>query len=100
VCAAVGDLGLAQSLQAEERAGPRDKPLPRRSAVAAHLRDLIGDVLELARAGRRDRPGRRDLNLDSIIAGSLSAIDARAQASVGPAVAGSQRRASARTPPC
>jgi two-component system cell cycle sensor histidine kinase PleC len=50
-------------------------------AIAAHLRDLIGDVLELARIEAGEVAlVEEDLNLDSVIAASLSAIDARAQA--------------------
>jgi two-component system cell cycle sensor histidine kinase PleC len=49
--------------------------------VAAHLRDLIGDVLELARIEAGEVAlVEEDLNLDSVIGASLSAIDARAQA--------------------
>jgi two-component system, cell cycle sensor histidine kinase PleC len=49
--------------------------------IASHLRDLIGDVLELARieAGEVTLV-EEDLNLDSVIADSLDAIEARAQA--------------------
>jgi two-component system cell cycle sensor histidine kinase PleC len=50
-------------------------------AIAAHLRDLIGDVLELARIEAGEVAlVEEDLNLDSVIAGCLDAIDARAQA--------------------
>jgi two-component system, cell cycle sensor histidine kinase PleC len=50
-------------------------------AVAAHLRDLIGDVLELARIEAGDAAlVEEDCNLDSVIAASLGAIDARVQA--------------------
>jgi signal transduction histidine kinase len=76
-------VGLAQSLQAEEPAGsPRGQAAAAEiGAVAAHLRDLIGDVLELARIGAGESAlVEEDLNLDSIIADSLNAIDARAQA--------------------
>ena len=49
--------------------------------VAAHLRDLIGDVLELARIEAGEVAlVEEDLNLDSVIGASMSAIDARAQA--------------------
>jgi two-component system, cell cycle sensor histidine kinase PleC len=49
--------------------------------AAAHLRDLVGDVLELARIEAGDAAlVEEDFNLDSVIAASLSAIDARAQA--------------------
>jgi two-component system cell cycle sensor histidine kinase PleC len=49
--------------------------------VAAHLRDLIGDVLELARIEAGEVAlVEEDLNLDSVIGASLNAIDARAQA--------------------
>jgi signal transduction histidine kinase len=49
--------------------------------AAAHLRDLIGDVLELARIEAGEIAlVEEDLNLDSVIGASLSAIDARAQA--------------------
>jgi signal transduction histidine kinase len=49
--------------------------------IAAHLRDLIGDVLELARIEAGEVAlVEEDLNLDSVIADSLDAIDARAQA--------------------
>jgi two-component system cell cycle sensor histidine kinase PleC len=49
--------------------------------IAAHLRDLIGDVLELARIEAGEVAlVEEDLNLDSVIAASLGAIDARAQA--------------------
>jgi len=76
-------MGLAQSLQAEEQAGsPRGQAAAAEiGSVAAHLRDLIGDVLELARIGAGEATlVEEDLNLDSIIADSLGAIDARAQA--------------------
>jgi two-component system cell cycle sensor histidine kinase PleC len=76
-------LNLAQSLQAEEPGGsPRDQAVAAEiGAVAAHLRDLIGDVLELSRIGAGEAAlVEEDLNLDSIIADSLNAIDARAQA--------------------
>jgi two-component system cell cycle sensor histidine kinase PleC len=76
-------MGLAQSLQAEEQAGsPRGQAAAAEiGSVAAHLRDLIGDVLELARIGAGETTlVEEDLNLDSIIADSLGAIDARAQA--------------------
>jgi signal transduction histidine kinase len=50
-------------------------------AVAAHLRDLIGDVLELAQIESGESAlVPEDLNLDSVIAASLDAIDARMQA--------------------
>jgi signal transduction histidine kinase len=73
---------LAQSLQAEETSGlPRGQAASEIGSVAAHLRDLIGDVLELARIGAGEAAlVEEDLNLDSIIADSLNAIDARAQA--------------------
>src|SRR5262245_49079654 len=73
---------LAQSLQAEETSGvPRGQAATEIGSVAAHLRDLIGDVLELARIGSGETAlVEEDLNLDSIIADSLNAIDARAQA--------------------
>jgi len=73
---------LAQSLQAEEISGlPRGQAASEIGSVAAHLRDLIGDVLELARIGAGEAAlVEEDLNLDSIIADSLNAIDARAQA--------------------
>ena len=73
-------MGLAQSLQAEEQAGsPRGQAAAAEiGSVAAHLRDLIGDVLELARIGAGETTlVEEDLNLDSIIADSLGAIDAR-----------------------
>jgi two-component system cell cycle sensor histidine kinase PleC len=75
-------VGLAQSLQAEETTGlARGQAASEIGAVAAHLRDLIGDVLELARIGSGETAlVEEDLNLDAIIADSLNAIDARAQA--------------------
>jgi two-component system cell cycle sensor histidine kinase PleC len=49
--------------------------------IASHLRDLIGDVLELARIEAGEVAlVEEDLNLDSVIAARLGAIDARAQA--------------------
>lgn len=76
-------IGLAESLQAEQSAAsPRGQTAAAEiGAVAQHLRDLIGDVLELARIGAGETAlVEEDLNLDSIIADSLNAIDARAQA--------------------
>jgi len=76
-------IGLAQSLQAEEppQATQGRAAAAEIGAVAAHLRDLIGDVLELARIGAGETAlVEEDLNLDSIIAASLNAIDARVQA--------------------
>lgn len=50
-------------------------------AVAAHLRDVIADVLELARIEAGESAlVEEELNLDSVIAASLNAIDSRAQA--------------------
>src|SRR5215470_5046628 len=50
-------------------------------AVAAHLRDLIGDVLELAQIEAGESAlVPEDLNLDSVIAASLDANDVRMQA--------------------
>jgi len=49
--------------------------------IAAHVRDLIGDILELARIEAGEAAlVEEDLNLDSVIADSLDAIEARAQA--------------------
>jgi len=77
-------VGLAQTLQAEQAAaspGGQTAAAAEIGSVAAHLRDLIGDVLELARIGAGETAlVEEDLNLDSIIADSLNAIDARAQA--------------------
>jgi len=76
-------IGLAQTLQAEQAAAsPGGQTAAAEiGSVAAHLRDLIGDVLELARIGAGETAlVEEDLNLDSIIADSLNAIDARAQA--------------------
>jgi len=50
-------------------------------ALAAHMRDLIGDVLELTRIEAGEAAlVQEDCNLDAVIGASLSAIDARAQA--------------------
>ena len=50
-------------------------------AMAAHLRDLIGDVLELTRIEAGEATlAEDDCNLDAVIADSLDAIEARAQA--------------------
>lgn len=49
--------------------------------VAAQLRDIVGDVLELARIEAGESALQdEELNLDAVIAASLDAIDARAQA--------------------
>jgi signal transduction histidine kinase len=49
--------------------------------VAAHLRDLIGDVLELTRIETGEAAlVEEEFNLDAVIADSLDAIDTRAQA--------------------
>jgi signal transduction histidine kinase len=49
--------------------------------VAGQLRDIVGDVLELARIEAGESAlVEEDLNLDSVIAASLEGIDARAQA--------------------
>jgi signal transduction histidine kinase len=67
-------VGLAQAQGAANGTGEI-------SAIAGHLRDLIEDVLELTRIEAGEAAlVEEDLNLDSIIADSLNAIDARAQA--------------------
>jgi two-component system, cell cycle sensor histidine kinase PleC len=73
---------MAQSLGTEQPAATeRSGGIREIAAVATHLRDLIGDVLELARIEAGEVALlEEDLNLDSVIADSLDAIDARAQA--------------------
>jgi signal transduction histidine kinase len=71
---------LAQSLRPEDPA-QRKGDVSEIGAVAAHLRDVIADVLELARIEAGESAlVEEELNLDSVIAASLNAIDSRAQA--------------------
>ncbi len=71
---------LAQSLRPEDPAQSKGD-VSEIGAVAAHLRDVIADVLELARIEAGESAlVEEELNLDSVIAASLNAIDSRAQA--------------------
>lgn len=66
----------AQTPPSGERAGADDI-----GEMAAQLRDIVGDVLELARIEAGESAlVEEDLNLDAVIAASLDGIDARAQA--------------------
>jgi signal transduction histidine kinase len=72
---------LAQTLRPEAPVAQSPGGDGEIGAVAAHLRDLIGDVLELTRIEAGEAAlANEELNLDAVIAESLDAIEMRAQA--------------------
>jgi len=72
-------IGLAQAQRSGDDTGPA--AVDDIGDVAAQLRDIVGDILELARIEAGESAlVEEDLNLDSVIAASLDNIDARAQA--------------------